>query len=310
MASFLFVHAHPDDESLWTGVAMAHHVRAGDEVHVLTCTLGEEGEVIPEELRHLELPAGEPRIADAPDPLATERRTELRRAMAALGVTSSVVLGDEDFARVAGTSPHAGYRDSGMVGTPSAAHPRAFTAASLPQVAEEIAAYIDGIRPDVVVTYDEQGGYGHPDHIRTHEATVAAVARSATKPDLFITLTPRSWAEEDRAWLHATCSSEFLHETGFHVLTRDDAYPPSVVDDAEVTHAVIDDAAVTEQIAALREHRTQVTVVGEVYALSNQVAARLSGREGYARYNAAAAVRIPADDAAAVCAGRRQGLVR
>ena len=97
MARLLFVHAHPDDESLWTGVALAHHVAAGDEVHVLTCTLGEEGEVIPDDLKHLELPAGEARDPDAADPLAEVRRDELRAAMGAMAVTSSVVLGDEEF---------------------------------------------------------------------------------------------------------------------------------------------------------------------------------------------------------------------
>lgn len=295
MPRLLFVHAHPDDESLWTGVAMAHHVARGDEVHVLTCTLGEEGEVIPDDLKHLELPAGQPRDADAPDELAAVRREELRAAMTAMGVTSSVILGDDDFRRISGRANAERRRDSGMAGTPSAAHPRAFTGASLDEAADDVAAYIDALAPDVVVTYDEQGGYGHPDHIRTHEVTVAAVARSATQPELFITLTPQSWAREDRAWLHATCSAEFLHETGFVVPAPDDPYPPSVVDDAEVTQTVIDDVAVSTQIRALREHRTQVTVADEVYALSNDIAARLSGREGYARYDAASGRRVPGE---------------
>lgn len=296
MARLLFVHAHPDDESLWTGIALAHHVAAGDEVHVLTCTLGEEGEVIPAELRHLELPAGQERAPDAPDPLAQVRREELRAAMAAMAVTSSVVLGDEEFRRVSGREDVGTYRDSGMVGTPSAQHPRAFAGSDVESVAASITAYIDALAPDVVVTYDEQGGYGHPDHIRTHEVTVAAVAASRTQPELFITLTPRSWAVQDRAWLHATCSPQFLDDTGFLVPAADDPYPPSVVDDDEVTHAVVDEQAVTAQIRALREHRTQVTVADEVYALSNDIAARLSGREGYARFDAWLGARLPVQE--------------
>ena len=292
MARLLFVHAHPDDESLWTGVAMAHHVARGDEVHVLTCTLGEEGEVIPDDLKHLELPAGQARPHDIADDLAGVRREELRRAMDAMGVTSSVVLGDASFRALAGRPEARTWRDSGMVGTPSGEHPRAFAAGDLEAQAADVAAYLDALAPDVVVTYDEQGGYGHPDHIRTHRVTVAAVAGSTTRPALFITLTPRSWAEQDRAWLHATCGPEFLRETGFLLPAADDPYPPSVVDDAEVTHAVIDDAAVTQQIQALGAHRTQVTVADEVYALSNDVVARLSGREGYARYDAAGRRRL------------------
>ena len=298
MARLLFVHAHPDDESLWTGVAMAHHVEAGDEVHVLTCTLGEEGEVIPEDLRHLELPAGQERPVDISDPLAAHRRQELENAMVAMGVTSSVVLGDAEFAALAGPEHIQTYRDSGMLGTPSAQHPRAFATCDLDAVAAQIRAYITALCPDVVVTYDEQGGYGHPDHIRAHDATVAALAgieenAGVSVPDLFITLTPRTWAEEDRAWLHATASAEFLHETGFVVPAAADDYPPSVVDDTAVTHAVIDDEAVSRQKEALRQHPTQVTVADDVYALSNNIAARLSGREGYARYDARARRRVP-----------------
>lgn len=294
MARLLFVHAHPDDESLWTGVALAHHVAAGDEVHVLTCTLGEEGEVIPDDLKHLELAAGEARDPDAADPLAEVRRDELRAAMEAMAVTSSVVLGDEEFRRLSGRESAPAFRDSGMAGTPSAAHPRAFASCDIDAVAADVAAYVDALAPDVVVTYDEQGGYGHPDHIRTHDVTVAAVAASRTQPQLFITLTPRSWAVEDRAWLHAMCSPQFLEETGFLVPSADDPFPPSVAEDAEVTHAVVDEQAVTAQIRALRAHRTQVTVADEVYALSNDIAARLSGREGYARYDAEARARVGA----------------
>ena len=89
MARLLFAHAHPDDESLWTGVTMAHHVARGDEVHVLTCTLGEEGEVIPDDLKHLELPAGSARPDDVADELAPVRREELRRAMTAMRASPS-----------------------------------------------------------------------------------------------------------------------------------------------------------------------------------------------------------------------------
>ncbi|TWE09335.1 PIG-L family deacetylase [Rudaeicoccus suwonensis] len=268
MTRLLFVHAHPDDESLWTGLAIAHHVTLGDEVHVLTATLGEEGEVIPPELRHLELPAGQPRRVDTPDPLADVRADELRCATTQLGVTSAVVL------ERGGSS----YRDSGMAGTPSSAHPRALTGADVDEVAAAIAVHIAAVRAEVVVTYDRTGGYGHPDHIRVHEATLRAVATTMPEPELYAVVTPRSWAEEDRAWLQAHVS-----RAGIIVPTAQDPHLPSVIDDAVVTHTVIDDDAIGIQAAALRCHRTQVTVYDGYFALSNDVAVRLAPREAFVR---------------------------
>jgi N-acetyl-1-D-myo-inositol-2-amino-2-deoxy-alpha-D-glucopyranoside deacetylase len=264
--TLLFVHAHPDDESLATGVALAHHARQGHEVHVLTCTLGEEGEVIPVELAHL--------ASDRDDTLGPWRREELRRAMAALGVRH----------RVLGEDPQRGllsrWRDSGMAGTPTAQHPDAFVSADLDEAARLMAAVVAELRPAAVVTYDEHGGYGHPDHIQTHRVTCAAVAGfpASERPALYAVLTPRSWAQEDRAWLaeHVPATS------GWHVPGPGEAFPPSVVDDGLVTHEIVDPDAVPAQEAALRAHRTQVSVGERCYALSNDVAARLPGREGFA----------------------------
>lgn len=266
----VFVHAHPDDESLWTGLAIAHHAARGDDVHVLTCTLGEEGEVIPAELRHLQLPADLPRAADAADPLADLRRDELHSAVKELGVSTVTVLGDGR------------YRDSGMAGTPSAEHPRAFTAANLAVTSDSIASYLRAAEPHVVVTYDAHGGYGHPDHIRTHDATRAAVTSLPNPPAFYTVVTPRSWAVEDRAWLaeHAT-RPEVI------VPAPDEAYLPSVVDDAAVTHTVVDDAALERQVAALLRHRTQVSVYDGYYTLSNDVATRLAAREAFQRLDPA-----------------------
>lgn len=266
-ACLLFVHAHPDDESLATGVAIAHHVAAGDEVHVLTCTLGEQGEVIPPELAHLD--------ADHEDTLGEYRRDELRAAMAAIGARH----------RVLGEDPASGrasrWRDSGMAGTAGAQHPRAWVRADDDVAVEAVTEVIAEIDPDVVVTYDAHGGYAHPDHIRTHEVTRWAVSAlpEGSRPHLYGTFTPRSWAEEDRSVLG---SIPGLTELGWELPAGD--FPPSVVDDAVVTHAVLDPDAVDQQVAALRHHRTQVTLGPErTFALSNDIAALLPGREGYAR---------------------------
>ena len=286
MTRLLFVHAHPDDETLATGVAILHHVERGDDVHVLTCTLGEEGEVIPTGLSHLEGADG--------DPLAEHRRGELAGATSTLGVSAHLLGTTEP------TGPTT-YRDSGMVGSAAFGHPRAFAGADLDEVAATVRSTIESIAPDVVVTYDAHGGYGHPDHIRVHDAVRAALARMPSAPALFDTLTPRSWAVEDREWL----ASHVPPETGYAVPKPDDPYPPSVVDDELVTHAVLDPAVVERQQEALRSHETQVVVGEGWFALSNDVASRLPGREGYALLDPATGELVTSR----LAAGRRRGLV-
>ena len=268
MTRLLFVHAHPDDETLTCGITMAHHVDSGDEVHVLVCTLGEEGEVIPTELAHLEGADG--------DPLGSWRREELREAMRRLRVAHAVLGEDPD------TGVLSRYRDSGMVGMPAAHHPRAFAGAPVGEAAEPVAEHVRAVRPDVVVTYDRHGGYGHPDHIQTHRVTMAALAGlpPEVRPErVFEIRTPRSWAVEDRAWL----PGHVRVEEGLTLLGPDADYPPSVVPDNQVTHVVLDAGVRTTQEYALAAHRTQVSVFQGYYALSDDVAARLAGREGFTR---------------------------
>ena len=288
MSRLLFVHAHPDDETLATGVAILHHVERGDDVHVLTCTLGEEGEVIPPALAHLEGAEG--------DPLAEHRRRELAGATATLGVTSHLLGAD-------GPGAPTAYRDSGMVGSEAFGHPRAFAGADLVEVATTVRATVEAIAPDVVVTYDAQGGYGHPDHIRVHDAVRSALAQMPSPPPLFVTLTPRSWAVEDREWL----ASHLPSGTGYAVPSPSGPFPPSVVDDELVTHAVVDPSVVGRQQEALRSHETQVVVGEGWFALSNDVASRLSGREGYALLDPATGALVPS--VAAAAAVRRPGLL-
>jgi len=263
----LAVHAHPDDETLATGVALAQHRVWGDEVHVVTATLGEEGEVIPDELAHLE----------GQDGLTDVRRAELAAAMDTLGVQHHFLGGDPP-----------SWRDSGMAGSAAASHPRAFAGAPVAEPASVLSAQIRDIAPDVVVTYDPDGGYAHPDHIQTHRVVVAALSDLPVedRPAGFMVLTPRSWAVADREWLRRHDSLD----ASLTVPTATDPYPPSVVPDEMVDH-VLDPEAHGETAAAvlglrdaaLRHHRTQVTVYDGYYALSNDIAARLARREGYAR---------------------------
>jgi len=275
-ARLLFVHAHPDDETLTTGVTMASYATGGHDVHLLTCTLGEEGEVIPPALAHLG--------ADRDDTLGPWRRQELKEAMSVLGVTHRLL--GEDGQRGAASR----YRDSGMAGTASAEHPDAFTRADPGEAAAMVAAHIRALRPDVVVTYDAAGGYGHPDHIQTHRVTMSALSVLAAEADAgggavplaFCILTPASWARQDRAWLHEHVVSE---RSNCVVPQPDEPYPPSVVSDETVTHVVEEPALVQVQTRALAKHATQVVVYEGYYALSNHIAARLSGREGFAAFD-------------------------
>ncbi|MBX3098366.1 MAG: PIG-L family deacetylase [Salinibacterium sp.] len=163
----LFVHAHPDDETLATGATIATLVDRGAQVTVLTCTRGELGEVIPVGLRHL-----------MGSELGEYRVGELREALAALGVTDHRLLGEAN-ARWEGREVRR-YLDSGMRWGDSGAIPldstdgRSLSAAEVGEVAADIAAVILAVEPDVVVSYAADGGYGHPDHIRAHDATRTA----------------------------------------------------------------------------------------------------------------------------------------
>lgn len=165
----VFVHAHPDDESISTGATIAALVDRGAHVTVLTLTRGERGEVIPDELQHL---------VDSPELLGAHRETELREALSALGVTDGRFLGEAD-ARWQGRAPRR-YVDSGMSWGKRGAQasgildPDSLTAADPGEVAADIAAVLIDVAPDVVVSYAADGGYGHPDHVRAHEATRTA----------------------------------------------------------------------------------------------------------------------------------------
>jgi N-acetyl-1-D-myo-inositol-2-amino-2-deoxy-alpha-D-glucopyranoside deacetylase len=152
----MFVHAHPDDETIGTGATMARYAGEGAQVTLVTCTLGEEGEIF--------VPALELLGASAGDQLGGYRLAELERACAALGVTDHRILGG------AGR-----YRDSGMMGLPTNDHPRAFWGADVDEAATHLLEVIREVRPQVLVTYNEIGGYGHPDHIQTHRVAMRAV---------------------------------------------------------------------------------------------------------------------------------------
>jgi N-acetyl-1-D-myo-inositol-2-amino-2-deoxy-alpha-D-glucopyranoside deacetylase len=156
----LLVHAHPDDEVVGTGATMARYLAEGAQVTLVTCTLGEEGEIHVPELAQL--------AADQADQLGGWRISEWREAGRALGLTDARFLGG------AGR-----FRDSGMMGTDANAHPRAFWQADLDTAARLLVDVIRETRPQVVVTYDPNGFYGHPDHIQAHRVAMRGVELAA-----------------------------------------------------------------------------------------------------------------------------------
>src|SRR5688500_4695991 len=156
----LLVHAHPDDETIGTGATMARYAAEGAAVTLVTCTLGEEGEVLVPELEHL--------AADREDGLGQHRVRELAAACEALRVTDHRFLGGPGR-----------WRDSGMMGTPANERPECFWQADLDEAVRDLVAILRETRPQVVVTYDSNGGYGHPDHIQAHRVTVAAFDAAA-----------------------------------------------------------------------------------------------------------------------------------
>jgi N-acetyl-1-D-myo-inositol-2-amino-2-deoxy-alpha-D-glucopyranoside deacetylase len=264
----LLVHAHPDDETINNGATMARYVAEGAHVTLLTCTLGEEGEVLVPELAQL--------AADQADQLGGYRIGELRGAMDALGVTDSRFLGG------AGR-----YRDSGMMGTPANANPRAFWNADLDEAVGHAVAVVREVRPQVLVTYDENGGYGHPDHIQAHRVAMGAVAAAADpayRPELgeawsvakvYWTCLPRSVLQQGIDALKAAGDESFFGG----VDSADDL--PFAVDDDVVTAAVDGRRFATEKDAAMRAHPTQILVDGPFFALSNNVGLEVLAIEYY-----------------------------
>ncbi len=156
----LLVHAHPDDESIGTGATMARYAAQGIPVTLVTCTLGELGEIIPPGLAYL--------AADRENRLGQYRIGELAAACAALGVTDHRFLGGPGR-----------WRDSGMMGLPDNDEPGCFWQADVSDAAAELAAIVCEVRPRVMVSYDANGFYGHPDHIQAHRVARRAFQLAA-----------------------------------------------------------------------------------------------------------------------------------
>jgi N-acetyl-1-D-myo-inositol-2-amino-2-deoxy-alpha-D-glucopyranoside deacetylase len=236
----LLVHAHPDDESIGTGATIARYAAEGAQVTLVTCTRGELGEVIPPELAYL---------AGDGDRLGEYRITELAAACAALGIRDQRFLGGPGR-----------WRDSGMMGLPANDNPDCFWQADVATAAAELAKIIVEVRPQVLVTYDENGFYGHPDHIQAHRVASAAIPLAASTghqvAKFYATAMPRSVA-----------------------VAQD--LPPVWVPDDQVTTQIDGTAYQAVKTAAMRAHATQIAVDGDRFALADGRWQALLGREFY-----------------------------
>jgi N-acetyl-1-D-myo-inositol-2-amino-2-deoxy-alpha-D-glucopyranoside deacetylase len=266
----LLVHAHPDDETIATGVTMAKYVATGAHVTLVTCTLGEEGEVLVPELEHL--------AADRDGGLGQHRVGELAAAMEALGVTDHRFLGGPGR-----------YRDSGMMGTPANDHPDCFWRADVDEAASHLVEVIREVRPQVVVTYDENGGYGHPDHVQAHRVAMRAVELAGDEaygPDVrqgaaqpwpvgkvYWNVVPRSVLQRGIEAMKEVDASFFGVESADEL--------PFAAPDALVTTAVDGTEQVEAKLAGMRAHATQISVDGPFFALSNNIGLQVWSTEFY-----------------------------
>lgn len=256
----LFVHAHPDDETINNGATMARYAAEGRHVTVVTCTAGEMGEVLVPELAHL--------AHDRDGGLGEHRKGEIADALAHLGVTDHRWLGG--FGR---------FHDSGMAwhadGHAIAAEvvpDNAFWRADLTEAADELVRIIRDLRPHVLVTYNEFGGYGHPDHIQAHRVATyaAALATASYKPDL--------GEPHDVAKIYWCAMSESrmrqslreLRESGdtttFEGMEPDGDMGPFVTPDELLSARVDGTEFVETKMEALKRHRTQVDPDGPFFS--------------------------------------------
>ena len=271
----LLVHAHPDDEAIGNGATMAKYAAEGRGVTLVTCTQGEEGEVLVPELAHL--------AADREDALGPHRVTELALAMKALGVSDHRFLGG------AGR-----FRDSGM-DWDSAGHAKpkptvrddTFWRADLTEAADLLVAVVREVRPQVLVTYDEFGGYGHPDHVQAHRVAMYATQLAAVpsyRPDL-----GEPWDVAKVYW--TAISLTRLREEAAEIAARGlenpfdffdlDDPPRFVVPDETIACEVDATEYADAKVEAMRAHASQIAHDGPFFALSEHLGNRRWGHESY-----------------------------
>ena len=268
----LLVHAHPDDETINNGATMAGYRARGAAVTLITCTRGEEGEVL--------VPSLAQHAAAREDTLGTYREGELAAAMKELGVTDFEFLG----------APERQYRDSGMMGTPPNERADSFWQAPLDEATGWLVAIIRERKPQVLITYDDFGGYGHPDHIKAHQIAMRA-AELAADSDFAggepWEISKIYWSAIPRSALHGTLTSSNIF---IKILINLFDYVPSkwmalpfVKSDSVVTSKFDGEAFLSKKLLALKAHKTQLIIEGDSFKFSKRLATRVNGTEFYIR---------------------------
>lgn len=272
----LLVHAHPDDESIGQGATMARYAAEGRGVTLVTCTAGEMGEILVPGLEHL--------AADQNDELGVHRKEELAAAMRELGVTDHRFLGGFGTYRDSGMKWHA----DGHAVAADDVHDNAFWHADLTEAADHLVSVIREVRPQVLVTYDQFGGYGHPDHIQAHRVAMYATQLAAVpsyRPDLGTPwdIAKIYWGAMSESRMRASLRT--LREAGdtttFEGMDPDGPMPFFVCQDEHLSAMIDGGEYVENKMAALRAHATQITVDGPFFALSNNVGDSVWGTEFY-----------------------------
>ncbi|WP_020385618.1 N-acetyl-1-D-myo-inositol-2-amino-2-deoxy-alpha-D-glucopyranoside deacetylase [Kribbella catacumbae] len=272
----LLVHAHPDDETINNGVTMARYVAEGAQVTLITCTLGEEGEVLVPELEHL--------ASDQSDELGKHRIGELAAAMDELGVTDHRFLGGPGKYRDTGMI----YDEQGNAAVPPETRSDSFWQADLLAAANDLVPVIREVRPQVMVTYDQYGNYGHPDHVKAHRVATYAAALAAApsyREDL-----GEAWDISKVYWLAMAESAmreslRRLRESGdtttFEGLDPEGPLGPYVTPDRYVDCVINAEEYLDRKMNAMKAHATQITLDGPFFALSNNNGLEIWGSEAY-----------------------------
>jgi N-acetyl-1-D-myo-inositol-2-amino-2-deoxy-alpha-D-glucopyranoside deacetylase len=234
--SLLAVQPHPDDESITMGGTLARYSAEGVRTTLVTATRGEVGEILDKEL--------DP--AEAAPRLASIREAELRNAMKLLGVGEVLFLG---------------YEDSGMAGLPRNREPQTFWQADEEEAIGRLIQIVRRVKPQVIVTQNEFGGYAHPDHIKTHRVAIGAFFYAGDskrfpggepfRPSkLYYNAIPKSQLRR---------MGEVMQRAGVeNRFSTDGEPPPFAVSDDRVTTWLDVEPYIDKKLAAMRAHRTQI----------------------------------------------------
>ena len=255
----LLVHAHPDDETINNGATMAKYAAEGVQVTLVTCTRGEEGEVLVESLANL--------ASSRDDKLGEHREIELKNAMVHLGIKDFRFLG----------SPNKKWRDSGMIGTAQNERKDVFWQADLTEAAQELVRIILEIKPQVLITYDEFGGYGHPDHIKANQVAMLAAELASNQgwkiSKIYWNTMPKSVIQ---------MGIDKMKEVGSSFFGADSVEDlPFAKPDELVTSVIKAPDYVEQKLEAMKAHETQISIDGPFFALSNNLGLSVWADEYY-----------------------------